>query len=59
MSDSLIGKASIVTGASRDTSRATAERLANDGAMVVNNYATSVKKRTQRSKQSRLEVARP
>jgi len=31
MSDSLIGKASIVTGASRDTSRATAERLANDG----------------------------
>ncbi len=39
----LNGKIAIVTGASRGIGRATAERLARDGATVVINYATSVK----------------
>lgn len=39
----LNGKIAIVTGASRGIGRATAERLARDGATVVINYASSVK----------------
>ena len=37
----LAGKVAVITGASRGIGRATAERLARDGASVVINYAVS------------------
>ena len=39
--NTLKGKVAVITGASRGIGRATAERLAQDGATVVINYATS------------------
>jgi 3-oxoacyl-[acyl-carrier protein] reductase len=44
---SLSGKVAIVTGSSRGIGRAIAERLAEDGAIVVVNYRTSVEKARQ------------
>jgi 3-oxoacyl-[acyl-carrier protein] reductase len=56
---SLSGKVAIVTGASNGIDRAIAERLAEDGAIVVVNYNHSHEKASRSSRAFRPRVGRP